>query len=94
MAHRNYLIRYSNGFKEHISHADLLARTGLVKVGHRAYLSTVSIQEGILQSSGPNYLPGLFLWQLAELLEYERLQTSKGQIQQLEKMGWRAESVA
>lgn len=67
-----------------------MARTGLIQTGRRAYLSTASLQESIQQSNGPNYLAGLFLWRLGELLEYERMQTSKGQIQQLEAMGWKA----
>lgn len=88
MARHRYLIRFPNGFSRHISSTELATHSGLEKIGPREYFAP-SLQESLSATKGPNYLAGLFLWQLADLLEYERLQTSKGQIEQLEAMGWK-----
>jgi|HubBroStandDraft_2_1064218.scaffolds.fasta_scaffold673062_1 hypothetical protein len=89
MASNRYLIRYSNGFKQHISRAERDIRIGtLEQRGPREYLSKIPFQAAIEQSTGPDYLPGAFIFEHAGHREPERLQTTKALILQLERMGF------
>jgi hypothetical protein len=93
MAHRNYLIHYPNGFKRHVSSVELATHSGLEQIGPKEYRAS-SLQTSIEQTNGPSYLAGQFIIQRGTQREYERLQTPKGQIEQLERMGWKAQIMA
>jgi len=86
-----FTIHYPNGIKRHINRQELTLLSGsLTQTGPHEY-SAASLQANLAEANGPAYLPGSFIIELRGQRERERLQTSKGQIQQLEAMGWRAE---
>jgi hypothetical protein len=89
MAHHDYLIRYSNGFKRHVSKADIdLLGADARKVGPREYFCNVSIQKEQEITSGPNYLDLELVFEYPPDREYEREQTPRGMIARLEEMGF------
>lgn len=98
MAHRNFLIRYSNGFKRHVSKADLdLLGKKAVQVGPREYLCD-SLQTDLEQTTGPNFLEGQFMIEYplryGRRRERERLETVKRMLAQLAQRGFRSEVTA
>jgi hypothetical protein len=86
MAHRQYLIHYSNGMKRHVSREerDLLT---LEQIGPREYRSKTDLSENFEQVNAPHYLPGLFTVEFNGKRQQERLQTERGLIEQLERQG-------
>lgn len=87
MPSNQYLIHYPNGIKRHVTRQELVSLDGLIQIAPREY-SAASLQASIEQTNGPFYLPGSFIIERDGQRERERLQTSKGQIEQLERMGW------
>lgn len=90
MAHRDFLIRYSNGFKRHVSKNDLdLLGASLTKIGPREYLCSMSIQGDLEHTAGPNFLQGQFIIQYPRRLgwhqKHERLETPKGLVERMSK---------
>ena len=85
LAHREYLIRYSNGFKRHVSHAELLALDGLRQIGPREYFSqTLQHSLHITQElSGPNYLAGAWIVELNGKKYKDLPETVRGMVQRL-----------
>lgn len=89
MAHRSYLIRYSNGFKRHISKSELdLLGTKARQVGPREYFCTVSIRHEQEITAGPNYLDLQVVFDYPPDRSYEREQTPRGMLARLTEMGW------
>lgn len=88
MAHRDFLIRYSNGFKRHISRQerDLLS-TSLQQIGPREYLSKTSLQASLEQTNGPAYLAGFFIFEHKGKKALELLESPRGMVERLEKTG-------
>jgi hypothetical protein len=92
MSRQNLLIRYSNGFKRHVSKTDLdLLGETVKQIGPREYLSTVSFQTDLDMTSGPNFLSGRFVIEYPRRLGggqvIERLETTKGMIGRLTRAG-------
>jgi hypothetical protein len=85
MAHRDYLIRYSNGFKRHISKSerDLLGPT-LQQIGPREYLCAVSLESDLERTSGPNFLPGSFVFEHQGKKRHERMESTIGMVNRLQ----------
>ena len=99
MAHNDYLIRYSNGFKRHVSRAERdLLLAFLQQVGPREYLCSVSLQSDLEQTSGPDFLPGQFTIEYplryGRRRESERLQTVKRMVLDLRQRGFSQEVTA
>lgn len=88
MAHREYLIHFPNGFKQHVSSVELAAMDGLVHITAKEYRAPA-----IEQANGPSYLPGNFIIERKGKRERERLETPKAQIARLEAMGWQSEAL-
>lgn len=89
MAHREYLVTYPNGFKQHISRQERDFRSAtLEQTGPREYFSKIPFQAAIDETTGPDYLPGHFFFEHAGHREPERLQTAKAMITQLKIRGW------
>lgn len=85
MAHREYLIRYSNGFKRHISKQDRdILSASLRQIGPREYLCTASLQTSIEQSKGPSFLAGRFIFELKGKKRRELLQSVSGMVRELQ----------
>ena len=94
MAHHDYLIRYSNGFKRHVSRQERdLLLASLQQIGPREYLSNASLQITIEQTNGPCYLEGQFIFELKGRKQRDLMQTERGLLKQLESMGWQPEQV-
>lgn len=87
MAHHDFLIRYSNGFKRHVSkqERDILSAS-LQQTGPREYLSTANLQVSLEQATGPSFLPGQFIWEFKGKKRRELLQTVQGMVRQYERI--------
>lgn len=88
MAHRDFLIRYSNGFKRHISRQerDLLSAS-LEQIGPREYFSKANLQASLEQTNSPAYFPGLFTIEFKQRRYSERMETPKGMVERLTNSG-------
>jgi hypothetical protein len=84
MAHREYLIHYPNGLKQHVSRVELAAMNGLERIGNKAYRAPAASLE---QTSGPAYLAGSFYWQHKGKKTHELLESPRGMVERLEKCG-------
>jgi hypothetical protein len=84
MARHRFLIRYSNGFKRHVSkqERDILSAS-LQQVGPREYLCTASIQQDLEQSSGPSFLSGRFIFEHKGKKKLELMQSVSGMVREL-----------
>lgn len=91
MGHRDFLIRYSNGYKRHVSKSDLLELPAdtLTQTGARAYFCTVSLT--IEPTAGPNFLDLQVVFERENVRIYERERTVRGMIQRIQDMGFTAE---
>lgn len=88
MAHREYLIRYSNGFKRHVSKTDLdLLGSAIQQVGPREYLCTVSLQMDLEQTNGPHYLSGSFIFEHGGQRTRDLMESTIGMISRYRKNG-------
>jgi hypothetical protein len=87
MAHRDFLIRYSNGFKRHVSRQELASMSHLIQLGPREYLSP-NLQHSLEETNGPHYLAGQFTIELKGQRETERMETPRGMLRRLEAMGF------
>jgi hypothetical protein len=86
MAHHDFLIRYSNGFKRHVSKADRDILIGsLQQLGPREYLSKSSIQVSNEQLAGPSFLAGQFIWEFKGKKRRELMQSVQGLVRQMER---------
>lgn len=85
MAHNDFLIRYSNGFKRHISRAerDILIDS-LEQTGPREYLSKANLQTSIEETRGPSFLPGRFKFEYRGKTRTELMQSVKGLVRDME----------
>jgi hypothetical protein len=86
MAHRDYLIRYSNGFKRHVSREerDILIDS-LQPIGPREYLSRANLQVSLEEANGPSFLFGKFIFELRGKKRVELMQSPQGLVRQLER---------
>lgn len=84
MAHREYLIHYPNGFKQHISRAELAAMNGLVQTGAREYSAPAF---SIEQANGPHYLSGSFIFELKGKKQRELMESTRGMVERLTNSG-------
>jgi hypothetical protein len=84
MAHREYLIHYPNGFKQHVSRAELAAMNSLEQIGNKAYRAPAA---SIEQTNGPAYLPGSFVFELAGKRRKELMESERGMVERLGKAG-------
>lgn len=87
MAHRNYLIRYANGFKRHASQAEIdLLGSDAAKVGPREYFCD-SYATDRKRTEGPHFLPGTFKVEYPERLGgktiRERMESTIGMVTRL-----------
>jgi hypothetical protein len=89
MAHREYLIHYPNGLKQHVSRVELAAMNGLERIGNKAYRAPAASLE---QTNGPAYLAGLFTIEFRGKRHKERMETERGMIVRLERAGVLCES--
>lgn len=79
MARHNFLIRYSNGFKRHVSRTERdILTDSLQQIGPREYLSKDSLQFSAEQLNGPSYLPGVFSFELKGKRHRELMQSVQG----------------
>lgn len=87
MAHREYLIHYSNGFKRHVSRQERDLLGDLQQLGPREYLSKASLQSSIEQTNGPHYLAGSFIFDLKGKKSTERMESTIGMVERLTNSG-------
>jgi len=86
MAHRDYLIRYSNGFKRYVSRADRdILIASLQQVGPREYLSKENLHVSNQQLTGPSFLAGRFIFELKGKKRFELMQSVQGLVRQFER---------
>jgi hypothetical protein len=84
MAHREYLIHYPNGFKQHVSRAELAAMNSLEQIGNKAYRAPAA---SIEQANGPHYLSGSWIFELKGKRYKDLPETPRGMVERLGKAG-------
>ena len=84
MAHHDYLIRYCNGFKRHVSRQerDILSAS-LKQIGPREYLCTANLQTNLEEISAPSFLAGRFIFEHNGKKRVELMQSVQGLVRQL-----------